>query len=87
MPPAPALPERQPSPLVHGALAGLLDAICAAPSARGWGSSPIASFRAERGVRVVGVNAGHAFSFVRDAAEELRWAAVPAEGSGCAWAS
>jgi hypothetical protein len=26
------------------------------------------------GVRVVGVNAGHAFSFVRDAAEELRWA-------------
>ena len=33
------------------------------------------------GVRVVGVNAGHAFSFVRDAAEELRWAPVPAEGS------
>src|ERR671916_2440281 len=33
------------------------------------------------GVRVVGVNAGHAFSFVRDAAEELRWAAVAAEGS------
>ena len=32
-------------------------------------------------MRVVGVNAGHAFSFVRDAAEELRWAAVPAEGS------
>ena len=33
------------------------------------------------GVRVIGVNAGHAFSFVRDAAEELRWAPVPAEGS------
>ena len=33
------------------------------------------------GVRVVGVNAGYAFSFVRDAAEELRWASVPAEGS------
>ena len=33
------------------------------------------------GVRVVGVNAGHAFSFVRDAAEELRWASVPAGGS------
>src|SRR5918998_4795013 len=33
------------------------------------------------GVRVVGVNAGHAFSFVRDAAEELRWASVSAEGS------
>ena len=33
------------------------------------------------GVRVVGVNAGYAFSFVRDVAEELRWAPVPAEGS------
>ena len=33
------------------------------------------------GVRVIGVNAGHAFSFVRDAAEELRWAPVPAGGS------
>ena len=33
------------------------------------------------GVRVIGVNAGHAFSFIRDAAEELRWASVPAEGS------
>ena len=33
------------------------------------------------GVRVIGVNAGNAFSFVRDAAEELRWAPVPAAGS------
>ena len=33
------------------------------------------------GVRVVGVNAGYAFSFVRDAAEELRWADVEAGGS------
>ncbi len=33
------------------------------------------------GVRVVGVNAGYAFSFVRDAAEDLRWASVGAEGS------
>jgi len=33
------------------------------------------------GVRVVGVNAGNAFSFVRDEALELRWAPVPAEGS------
>ena len=33
------------------------------------------------GVRVIGVNAGHAFSFVRAAAEERRWASVPAEGS------
>src|SRR3954464_4413830 len=41
----------------------------------------LAFARLATGVRVVGVNAGHAFSFVRDAAEELRWAAVPAEGS------
>jgi hypothetical protein len=41
----------------------------------------LAFARLKTGVRVVGVNAGHAFSFVRDAAEELRWAAVPAEGS------
>ena len=33
------------------------------------------------GVRVIGVNAGHAFSFVRDESVELRWASVPAEGS------
>jgi hypothetical protein len=33
------------------------------------------------GVRVIGVNAGHTFSFVHEAAEELRWASVPAEGS------
>jgi hypothetical protein len=33
------------------------------------------------GVRAIGVNAGYAFSFVRAAAEELRWASVPAEGS------
>ena len=37
--------------------------------------------RLKTGVRVIGVNAGYAFSFVRDAAEELRWAAVAAEGS------
>ena len=41
----------------------------------------LAFARLPTGVRVVGVNAGHAFSFVRDAAEELRWAAVPAAGS------
>ncbi len=33
------------------------------------------------GVRVVGVNAGYAFSFVRDVADELRWVDVGAEGS------
>src|ERR687894_2515263 len=41
----------------------------------------LAFARLPTGVRVVGVNAGYAFSFVRDAAEEIRWAAVPAEGS------
>jgi hypothetical protein len=41
----------------------------------------LAYARLPTGVRVIGVNAGHAFSFVREAAEELRWAAVAAEGS------
>jgi len=31
-----ALPERQPFPALHTALGALLDAVCAAPSARGW---------------------------------------------------
>jgi len=33
---AAALPERQPHPPLHAALSALLDAICHAPSARGW---------------------------------------------------
>jgi DNA repair protein RecO (recombination protein O) len=33
---ATALPERQPYPSVYTALGALLDAICHAPSARGW---------------------------------------------------
>ena len=33
------LPERQPYPRVHSALDGLLDAIEAAPSAKGWGAA------------------------------------------------
>lgn len=33
---AAALPERQPFPAVHAALSALLDAVCRAPSARGW---------------------------------------------------
>lgn len=41
----------------------------------------LAFARLATGVRVIGVNAGYAFSFVRDAAEELRWASVAAEGS------
>lgn len=34
-----ALPERQPYPRLYQAMAGLLDAIEAAPSARGWGAA------------------------------------------------
>lgn len=41
----------------------------------------LAFARLPTGIRVIGVNAGHAFSFIRDVAEELRWASVPAEGS------
>jgi hypothetical protein len=41
----------------------------------------LAFARLPTGVRVIGVNAGYAFSFVRDAAEVLRWVSAPAEGS------
>lgn len=40
---AAALPERQPYPPLHAALAALLDAICLAPSARGW-ALPLLSY-------------------------------------------
>ncbi|RJY08076.1 DNA repair protein RecO [Aurantiacibacter aquimixticola] len=36
---ATALPERQPYPTLYEALGGALDAICHAPSARGWASA------------------------------------------------
>src|SRR5918998_1492993 len=41
----------------------------------------LAYARLPTGVRVIGVNAGHAFSFVRDVAEALRLVSVPAGGS------
>lgn len=41
----------------------------------------LAFARLPSGVRVVGVNAGYALSFVHGMAQELSWAAVPAEGS------
>jgi len=41
----------------------------------------LAFARLPTGVRVIGVNAGYAFCFVRDAASELRWAAVAQQGS------
>lgn len=41
----------------------------------------LAFARLSGGVRIIGVNAGYTFSFVRDRAEALRWVSVPAEGS------
>jgi S-adenosylmethionine hydrolase len=41
----------------------------------------LAFARLETGVLVVGVNAGYVYSFVRDAATELGWAAAPDSGS------
>jgi len=41
----------------------------------------LAFARLPTGVRVIGVNAGHAFSFIQAAATDLRWAAAPEEGS------
>jgi hypothetical protein len=48
---------------------------------RGNAGERLAFARLSTGVRVIGVNAGEAFSFVRERAEEFRWAAVAAEGS------
>lgn len=41
----------------------------------------LAYARLPGGVRVIGVNAGHAFSFLRDEALELAWVNVPSAGS------
>jgi hypothetical protein len=41
----------------------------------------LAFARLPSGVRVIGVNAGYTFAFVRDAVVELRWAAAAAAGS------
>lgn len=41
----------------------------------------LAFARLKTGVRVIGVNAGYTFSFIRDLAVELNWAAVAAAGS------
>lgn len=39
---AATLPERHPYPALYSALSGLLEAICAAPSARGWAGALVA---------------------------------------------
>lgn len=41
----------------------------------------LAVARLPTGVRVIGVNAGYTYAFIRAAAAELNWAAVPADGS------
>ena len=41
----------------------------------------LAFARLRTGVRVIGVNAGYTYAFIRAAAAELCWAAVTAEGS------
>jgi len=41
----------------------------------------LAFARLPTGVRVIGVNASYSYAFVREVAEEIRWAAVAAEGS------
>jgi S-adenosylmethionine hydrolase len=41
----------------------------------------LAFARLPTGVRVIGVNASYSYSFVREVAEDIRWAAVAAEGS------
>lgn len=66
---ASALPERQPYPRIYQALAGLLDAIEAAPSAKGW-SSALAAFEqvviAELGYGRIGESSAGMF-------ESLSW--------------
>jgi hypothetical protein len=52
------------------------------PEARGGNAGERLAFaRLPTGVRVIGVHAGYTFAFVREAAAELRWAAVAAAGS------
>lgn len=52
------------------------------PNARsGNAGERLAFARLPTGVRVIGVNAGYTFAFVRDVAEELRWATVAESGS------
>src|SRR5690349_6243556 len=41
----------------------------------------LAFARLPNGVRVIGVNAGYTFAFVREAATDLRWVAAAAAGS------
>jgi S-adenosylmethionine hydrolase len=73
-----ALNQAPPGTLVYHNVAPREDELRARQANSG---ERLAFARLRTGVRVIGVNAGHAFSFLRDLAEELRWAAAPAEGS------
>lgn len=72
------LNEAPPGTIIYHNVAPRFDSDEARPGNAG---ERLAYARLPTGVRVIGVNAGAAFAFVRDAAEELRWAAVPAAGS------
>ena len=72
------LAEAPPGTIVYHNVAPRLDDEEARTANQG---ERLAFARLPTGVRVIGVNAGHAFSFVRRAAVELRWAAAPDEGS------
>lgn len=72
------LNEAPPGTLIYHNVAPRADE---AAARRGNAGERLAFAQLPTGVRVVGVNAGYTFAFVRDAATELRWAAVPAEGS------
>ncbi|ADI15503.1 SAM hydrolase/SAM-dependent halogenase family protein [Truepera radiovictrix] len=72
------LNDAPPGTLIYHNVAPRRDEVAARPDNAG---ERLAFARLPTGVRVVGVNAGYTFSFVRDAALELRWASVPAAGS------
>lgn len=66
---ASALPERQAYPRIYQALAGLLDAVEAAPSAKGW-SAALAGFEQ---VVIAELGYGRGGEFPADVFESLKW--------------
>ena len=72
------LNDAPPGTIIYHNVAPRFDSDEARPGNEG---ERLAYARLRTGVRVIGVNAGVAFAFVREAAEELRWAAVAASGS------
>jgi DNA repair protein RecO (recombination protein O) len=66
---ASALPERQAYPRIYQALAGLLDAVEAAPSAKGW-SAALAGFEQ---VVIAELGYGRGREFPADVFESLKW--------------